>query len=162
VSNLKDVTYCGLYCRLCATKSRIPQTAAALRDILTVDGWQDFGEHIVPDFKLFWSTLNRFADFDKTCPDCREGCGDPGCSIRKCASDRKTDLCPFCEQYPCKHIHALAQRYPNLIADGERLKKVGVEAWIEEQEERRRTGFCYCDIRFPQKGGIEKSNESGK
>lgn len=154
MGNVRDMTYCGLYCKLCATKSRIPQTATALRDTLAGDGWEDYGEYIVPDFMQFWATLNRLADFDKTCPDCRGGCGDPGCNIRKCATDREVELCPFCEQYPCKHISELAQRYPNLIGDGERLKKIGVEAWIEEQEERCRTGFCYCDIRFPQKGAV--------
>lgn len=151
MSDLHNVTYCGLYCKLCATKSRIPRMATELRDALAVDGWDGFGEYIMPDFAPFWSTLDKFANLDKTCPDCREGCGDPGCDIRKCAKDRKVDLCPFCEQYPCNHVIALAQRYPNLVGDGERMIKIGVEAWIDEQEERCRTGFCYCDIRFPQK-----------
>jgi hypothetical protein len=29
--------------------------------------------------------------------------------------------------------------------------------WIREQEERRESGFCYCDIRFPQKGNINQT-----
>ena len=149
MSNMKDVTYCGLYCRLCTTKTRIPQTAALLRDTLSKDGWEDYGEYIVPDFKIFWATLNNLASYDKECPDCRGGCGDPGCNIRKCAKEQKIELCPFCNRYPCEHINTLARRYPNLIADGQRLKEVGIESWIKEQEERRMTGFCYSDIRFP-------------
>ena len=134
LNKLQDVTYCGLYCRLCSTKFRVPETASALRDTLASDGWQDFVEQIMPDFKAFWAVLNRFSDFDKTCPSCREGCGDPGCKIRKCAKKRNVDICPDCEEYPCEHIHALAQRYPNLVPDGFRLKK----NWCRNMD--RRTG----------------------
>jgi hypothetical protein len=126
MSDLQNVTYCGLYCKLCATKSRIPKRAKALKDALMVDSWDDYGEYILPGFKRFWSTLNELADFDNTSSDCRGGCGDPDCDIRRCATDQKIDLCPFCGQYPCKHIIKLAQRYPNLIGDSERLKKIGV------------------------------------
>lgn len=34
-----------------------------------------------------------------------------------------------------------------LIPDGRRMQRIGVEAWVAEQEERTRTGFCYADIR---------------
>ena len=155
MSELHNVTYCGLYCKLCSIKSRIPQTASVLRNTMAQDGREDYGEYIVPDFKTFWSTLNRLAGFEETCPDCRGGCGDPGCNIRKCAKERETELCPLCGEYPCDHINALARRYPNLIADGQRLKEIGVESWIQEKEERCNTGFCYCDIRFPQKDPVQ-------
>ncbi len=149
MSNLENVAYCGLYCRLCANKSRTPQHATALHDVMADDGWEFYGEYAIPGFKTFWDVLKRLKDFAETCPDCRGGCGDPECSIRICATDRNIDLCPFCEDFPCEHINALAKRYPNLISDGERLKNIGVETWVSEQEERRRKGFCYCDIRFP-------------
>jgi len=57
------------------------------------------------------------------------------------------DVCPQCADYPCLKIEALGQRYPNLIADGRRLAKIGIPAWVAEQEERVHTGFCYADIR---------------
>ena len=34
MTELKYVTYCGLYCRLCANLARIPQPSAALRETL--------------------------------------------------------------------------------------------------------------------------------
>ncbi len=34
-----------------------------------------------------------------------------------------------------------------LIADGLRQREIGLEAWIEEQDERCKTGFAYADIR---------------
>jgi len=27
------------------------------------------------------------------------------------------------------------------------MRAIGLESWIAEQEERRKTGFAYCDIR---------------
>ncbi len=41
----------------------------------------------------------------------------------------------------------IAKGYPTLIADGERMKEIGIEAWIDEQEERAKTGVAYVDIR---------------
>jgi hypothetical protein len=115
------------------------------------DGWEHFGEFAIKDFKPFWSVLSQLSVFNETCPDCRGGCGDPGCKIRICAKERNVSLCPLCVEYPCKNIETLAQRYPNLIADGQRLNNIGLEAWVEEQEERGRKNFSYCDIRFPQR-----------
>jgi hypothetical protein len=161
VSDLKDMAYCGLYCRLCSTKSRIPQRAADLKNSLALEGWEDYGEFIMPDFKAFWSALAKLSEFEDDCPDCRGGCGDPGCAIRKCAKEREIELCPLCAEFPCEHVNALARRYPNLIADGRRLKEVGVESWVLEQEDRRRSGFCYCDIRFPLKRPSGQGAEAG-
>ncbi|MBN2383489.1 DUF3795 domain-containing protein [bacterium] len=149
MSELDDITYCGLYCRLCSTKSRIPRTSTMLRNTLDQEGWLNFGEYVIPEFKSFWSGLEKLAGFETDCPDCRGGCGDPGCTIRKCATERGVELCPLCPDYPCENINVFARRYPNLIADGQRLKQIGPAAWRQEQELRGTTGFCYCDIRYP-------------
>jgi hypothetical protein len=37
-----------------------------------------------------------------------------------------------------------------LLADGHRLKRIGLERWIAEQEGRASTGFAYADIRLPE------------
>ena len=36
--SLEFVTYCGLHCELCATRSRIPQRAAALQEAMQEEG----------------------------------------------------------------------------------------------------------------------------
>ena len=149
MTELNNVTYCGLYCKLCSTKSRIPKAASALRDALAGDDWESFGEYIEPDFKIFWATLNKMAGYEEGMPDCREGCGDPGCKIRKCAKERGMELCPLCPDYPCNLIISFAGKHPNLISDGQRLAKIGIESWVKEQGLRCKTGFCYCDIRHP-------------
>ena len=149
MADIKYVTYCGLYCRLCANLARIPQQSAALRETLQKDGWEFFGQHVVEGFKEFWAALEKLSESDRTCKGCRGGCGDPDCGIRKCAQQRKEKVCSLCTEYPCQQIQNLAKRYPNLLSDGARQKEIGIEKWVEEQENRCRTGFCYADVRHP-------------
>jgi hypothetical protein len=146
---LKYVTYCGLYCRLCANMARIPKQARALRETLTKEGYEHFGKDEIEGFEPFWKALERFGQMDKTCAGCRSGeCGDPRCEIRKCAKAKGVEVCSACPDFPCKHIEGLAERYPTLIADAKRQRKVGLDRWIQEQEDRIKTGFSYADIRL--------------
>ena len=149
MTDLKYVTYCGLYCRLCANLARIPQQSASLRETLRKEGWEFFGEYALGEFKEFWAALEKLSQTDKTCRGCRGGCGDPACGIRKCAQEKKVEVCSSCAEYPCSHIEKLAARYPNLISDGNRQRQIGIAKWAEEQEQRCRTGFCYADVRHP-------------
>jgi hypothetical protein len=146
MDNLKYVTYCGLYCGLCTARCRIPKQAAALRDTMANDGYDKWGVNI-PDFKEFWKFLNEHCEPDKNCPGCRQGGGPPFCSIRKCATAKKIDLCVYCDEYPCNRIASIAKGYPTLLADGKRIKEIGIDKWIAEQQQRAKTGFAYADIR---------------
>lgn len=85
-----------------------------------------------PDFDSFWRFLNGLADLpeDKCCRT--GGCGAPNCAIRACARSRGIEVCPLCADYPCSKIHTFAQSEPLLLHDGERIKKVGLEQWIED------------------------------
>jgi len=149
MQDLTCVTYCGLYCKLCDNLARIPQQASALHTTLQKGGWDALGPHLITDFKEFWAVLKQLSQIGPHFKGCRGGkCGNPDCNIRKCAQSRKVELCPSCEDYPCKHIRALAKRYPSLIGDGKRRQEVGLDQWIQEQEERCRTDFCYSDIRY--------------
>jgi len=38
MEKLEQVTYCGLYCGLCAQRNRIPQRARALRETMHKEG----------------------------------------------------------------------------------------------------------------------------
>lgn len=146
MAKLDFVTYCGLYCELCAQRGRIPRQAAELRASLSKEGIEYWGEGL-PGFKDFWAFLDRISDPDGSCPRCRQGGGPPFCGIRKCARERKIDVCVECSDYPCKRIDGIAKGYPTLIADGIRMKELGLDKWVAEQQERARTGFAYVDIR---------------
>jgi len=146
MDNMKYVTYCGLYCRLCAQHGRIPRQAQALHQSMVKEGYEFWGKEL-PGFEAFWEFLTSLCDPCKSCPGCRQGGGPPFCTIRKCARKRGVEICVFCADYPCSRVLGIAKGYPTLIADGERMKEIGIEAWIDEQEERAKTGFAYVDIR---------------
>jgi len=146
MDSLKLVTYCGLYCGLCAQHGRIPRQANALRESMVKEGYESWGKEI-SGFNECWKFLTDLCNPDRACPGCRQGGGPPFCSIRKCARERKVDICVFCEEYPCRRVLEIARGYPTLIADGKRMQELGIEAWIQEQQEREKTGFAYADIR---------------
>ena len=140
------VTYCGLYCDLCAERTRIPRRAAALQAAMAEEGWPFWGP-TRPGFTEFWSFLEELGS-GEGCPGCRAGGGYPGCQIRVCAKERGLELCSQCADFPCEHVEALAARYPTLIADNARMKAAGLEHWLTEQKERERRGVVYADIRY--------------
>lgn len=146
MNKLGLVTYCGLYCGLCAQRGRIPRQANELRESMAVEGYEFWGKEL-PGFDGFWKFLNELCDPDKACPGCRQGGGPPFCAIRRCARERGIDTCAFCTEYPCERVLAVAKGYPTLLADGKRMREAGVEAWVQEQERRAQTGFAYADIR---------------
>ena len=146
MADLAQVTYCGLYCGLCAQRNRIPPRAGALRETMRKEGWDQWGTG-VPGFNEFWSFLNGLADGEARC-SCRGGtCGAPFCTIRKCVQEKGVEVCPFCDEYPCDRVLGIAKGYVSMLADAERMKAIGMDEWIAEQEERRKTGFAYADIR---------------
>lgn len=146
MAGLELVTYCGLYCGLCAQRGRIPRQANTLRESMSREGYEFWGPGI-QGFKEFWEFLQALCEPEKACPGCRQGGGPPFCTIRKCARERGVDICVECAEYPCHRVQAIAKGYPTLLADGKRMQELGIEAWVKEQEERAKTGFAYVDIR---------------
>jgi len=143
------LAYCGLYCGLCAERSRIPQRAKLLREALGEEGWDSWHGSVASmreAFSVFWEFLDGLVKNDCAC---RRGGGPPECKIRACAKERGVEACPLCDDYPCGHIERLAEHYVTAIQDGKRLRRIGPEAWLKEQEERARRGFVYADIRIP-------------
>jgi hypothetical protein len=141
------VTYCGLHCDLCGARARVPELAASLLHAMDDEGWPHWG-HTLPGFTEFWEFLDRLQT-GPGCPGCRHGAGFPGCPIRSCARERNLPFCARCPEFPCKQIETLAARYPTLIADNGRLVAVGLDQWLEEQQERVRRGVIYADTRHP-------------
>jgi len=148
---LTYVTYCGLYCDLCAHRNRIPQKAKQLQKSLHeegMDNWYQYVPEMKNTFPTFWKLLQKLIDLDCTC---RTGGGPPDCKIRQCAKQKSIEICTQCKEYPCKLIQNLAEHYPTIIQDGKRLQKIGLENWVKEQEERVKRGVVYADIRYPWK-----------
>jgi hypothetical protein len=151
--------YCGIYCELCSARTQIPERAGALMTSMRAADYEDFGPGL-RDFEPFWRFLGELAQVGpETC--CRtDGCGAPFCAIRKCARRREVTWCGECDDYPCDHVRTLARSEPAMLYDGQRLREIGMEAWLQEQQARKAAGFCYGDIRCgtgevprEQKGG---------
>jgi hypothetical protein len=70
MTDLKRVTYCGLYCGLCSSCNRTPRQARELRDTLRKESIEAWGPAI-PDFQEFWRFLNGLATSEDRC-SCRE------------------------------------------------------------------------------------------
>ena len=141
---LEFVTLCGLHCGLCSSRGRIPKQARLLAGSMRKEGWDQWGKE-VPGFELFWQFLRSLEN--DACPGCRQGGGPPFCGIRKCAQKRAVEVCVYCDEWPCRRIKMLAEGYHTLIPDAERMKRIGLTKWLEEQQARAATGFCHCDIR---------------
>lgn len=146
MKDLKYVTYCGLYCRLCSNMARIPKHASALRDTMRKGGWEYFGESEIEGFRQFWKVLKVLSDFDRTIPGCRGGCGPSDCEIRKCAAEKGVLTCAFCPESPCELLRKLIEKYPVIEENLARQRELGVDLWIEEQEKLAESGFCYDDM----------------
>jgi len=97
-------------------------------------------------FPTFWKFLDSLVKMDCTC---RTGGGPPDCKIRICAKEKGVDACPLCAEYPCSLIESLAKHYVTVIQDGKRLRKIGLKAWVREQEVRAKRGVVYADTRIP-------------
>jgi hypothetical protein len=146
MEHIGEVTYCGIYCPNCGVNCRLPKQASTLLNTMKAGDWGDFG-HGIEGFTPFWRFLNGLADVN-TPKSCRNGtCGAPNCSIKACAKKKDVEVCPLCAEYPCDKIKLFAKSEPTLLFDGERMKEIGLEKWIDEQEDRRRRGFSYDDVR---------------
>ena len=148
MADLKYITYCGLYCRHCVNFARIPQQAKALYNTMEREGFEFFGPYESPEFNDFWKHLKELTEQDKTNPGCRGGCGDPNCQIRICAREKNVDICVFCDEYPCEKLDYVVRQYPALLGDGQKLKELGIDAWLEAQEKRCERGYCFSEGRY--------------
>jgi len=135
--------YCGLYCENCAVKVKVEPAAKVLFDEMKKAGFEEVINYI-PGGDGFWLFLKGMA-MDGVCVSCRDGSGDPGCSIRICAKDRGVDMCVSCSDYPCEKIEAIFERNPVLKDDNALLHDKGWEAWAALQDKRRSDGYILQD-----------------
>ena len=85
------------------------------------------------------------------CNGCRSDKRIPYCDTCKlypCAEEKGIDFCGECDEYPCDNFEMLIKRYPALLGDGQILAEIGIDAWLEAQEERCNRGYCFADSRY--------------
>ncbi len=126
--------YCGLYCKMCSMIAITPKHAGTLLESLKEDGWENFGPYVYQGFDKFWEILNALSRTDITTTLCRGDCGNPDCEIRICARTKHLDVCALCDDYPCDKLQELSGCYPFILQNNDRIKVIGLEKWLLEQE----------------------------
>ena len=135
--------YCGLYCENCAVKVKVFPAAKVFYDEMKKAGFDNVVNNI-PGGDGFWTFLKDIAE-NWVCLSCREGSGNPGCRVRKCAREKNVEMCALCQNYPCELIDNFDAGYPTLKHDNALLRGQGWETWAEMQDRRKNSGFTYSD-----------------
>jgi len=132
---------CGIYCGQCPKASgRVKTIAGELKRLVDTVGY-DWVESTIKSFKFteFRRGLEWFSQAQ--CPMCLNGGGAP-CENRKCASTKKLDSCLLCGDYlTCKNTVHQRSRYPFVVENYERVKQVGFQKHLEEEEQRAKAGI---------------------
>jgi len=135
------IGYCGVCCDHCGMKRRIPEMAAKLKRFIEAYGYGEWICNITKDFDF--NDLMRGLDWfaDSGCIGCHEGGGMPRCEVRTCCLKRGLRNCYFCGEFPeCEKLNYQKETY-RIREHYERIKQVGYENWMREQEEKTKEDF---------------------
>jgi len=146
---LNEIAYCGINCRRCNLTTALPQAALKLREIMETDGWEHWGSQVFPEFEQFWGVLKNLTGLQEHCPMCKGDCGNPECHFRLCAREKGLDLCVRCGDYPCEKLREFfSGRYNHVLESNERLREIGIEKWLEEQEKLLETKITNAGLKY--------------
>lgn len=127
--------------------------AMELKRFITAYGYGEWIRNITQDFD-FNSLMKGLDWFAKSgCPDCLNGGGMPRCDIRTCCTKKKLKNCYFCEEFSsCEKVEYQKETYQTKKSL-ERIKQLGYENWLKEQEEKTEGNFD--NIEYLKKGRDE-------
>ena len=132
---------CGVYCGQCPNgNGRVKVFAGELKRLVDTVGY-DWVEFTIKSFKFseFRKGLEWFANAQ--CPGCLKMGGAP-CENRKCTIEKKIQSCLLCDGYlTCEKTAYQRDRYPFVVENYERVKQVGFEKYITEEEEKAKAGI---------------------
>ncbi|HJX02912.1 MAG TPA: DUF3795 domain-containing protein [Candidatus Bathyarchaeia archaeon] len=136
---------CGIYCGQCPSgNGRVKIMAGELKRLVDTTRY-DWLRDAVKSFSFdeFRKGLEWFSDAQ--CPMCLNGGGAP-CENRKCASEKKLQSCLLCEDYlSCKNTEYQRDVYPFVVENRSRVKQIGFQKYLEEEEERARADVDLMD-----------------
>jgi hypothetical protein len=131
---------CGVYCGQCPNgNGRVKFAAGELKRLVDTVRY-DWMRDVVKSFNFdqFRKGLEWFANAQ--CPMCLSGGGAP-CQNRKCAAEKKLESCLLCDDYPaCEHTEYQRDWYPFVVDNYSRVRQVGFQKYLEEEEERSKAG----------------------
>jgi hypothetical protein len=99
------------------------------------------------EFENFMKGLNWFAN--SGCIGCLQGGGMPNCEARSCCKAKGLKNCYFCKDFlECEKLAYQRETY-RIDENSARIKQIGYEGWLKEQEEKLKADFD--NIRFLEK-----------
>jgi hypothetical protein len=140
-SKNQEYGICGVYCGQCPNgNARVKMMAGELKRLVDTTRY-DWVQEAVKSFKFdeFRKGLEWFSN--SQCPMCLNGGGAPWCENRKCASKKNLQSCLLCDDYlKCKNTEYQRNTYPFVVENYTRVKQVGFQKHLEEEEERSKAG----------------------
>jgi len=159
-----DVGYpyglCGVYCGQCPSgNGRVRFAAGELKRLIDTTRY-DWMESVEKSFRFseFRRGLEWFAAAQ--CPGCLKGGGAP-CENRKCVAEKGLKSCLLCGDYlTCEHTVYQRDTYPFVVENYNRIRQVGFERHLEEEEERSLAGvdlMGHLERRFCKVAKLEEA-----
>ena len=151
VEGAELAAYCGLYCGACSIMNgQIRDTAKSLQGLLKAYGYAGWA----PTLAEFVPATKHYPEFEgvlewlttQDCEGCLAGGGNPNCAIRICAKEKGLAGCWECDEEPCEKLGGIDEGYPALTEERQRIRGIGLEAWLAEQKAKVEAGFSYADV----------------
>ena len=128
------IAFCGLNCAKCDTYQAAHGNSKLVEEI--VDWLREERKRIIKPEQI-------------KCEQCRgslDAHWSPDCKIMLCAKKKKVQYCFQCKQFPCSILDAFASdgaaHHKRTVENLHRMKQIGVDTWILEQEKRGKCEFC--------------------
>jgi Protein of unknown function (DUF3795) len=132
---------CGVYCGQCPNgNGRVKMMAGELKRLIDTTRY-DWMKDAVKSFSFeeFRKGLEWFSN--SQCPMCLNGGGAP-CQNKKCTAQKNSQNCLLCNDYlTCKNTEYQRDFYPFVVDNYRRVKEVGFQKHLEEEEERAKAGI---------------------
>jgi len=151
ITETELLTYCGLYCGACPIKNgQIRDTAKSLQALLSACNYPEWA----PTMADFVPATRHYSEFEEVlawlttqdCSGCLAGGGDPQCAIRVCAKEKGLPGCWECAELNCERLQRIDQGASVAPENRQRIREVGLEAWLAEQATQVETGFSYLGV----------------
>ena len=131
---------CGVYCGQCPNgNGRVKIIAGELKRLVDTTRY-NWVSDVVKSFKFdeFRKGLEWFSEAQ--CPMCLNSGGAP-CENKKCAPKKGLQSCLLCNDYlVCKNTEYQRDVYPFVVDNYHRVKQIGFQKHLEEEEERTKAG----------------------
>lgn len=140
-SKSTQIGYCGVCCSHCGMQTRIPKMAEELNRFVAAYRYSEWIAYVTRDFEYgnFIRGLEWFVN--STCKGCSQGGGMPNCDARNCCKEKGLKNCYFCDDsLNCQKLTYQKGTY-NIEDNYKRIKQIGYEEWLKEQEKKMTEGF---------------------